>query len=167
MDKFINPKIYKHEKVEIDGVMRTGLYFQDINERDWYETLTNWKGGLCLDSGGVVIAYEKDTSYLGMEEGRDVYEVDPAKVPDDVLGNFTYSDGVFTDIRPTAEQVFELKKKELLSNASDTISILQFAVDSNKATEEESILLFEMQTYRLSLNRLEFGEDWPKLPVSK
>ena len=39
MDKFINPVIYKKEQAEIEGMLRTGLYFQDESGRDWYETL--------------------------------------------------------------------------------------------------------------------------------
>ncbi|XON99683.1 hypothetical protein ACLB6C_21405 [Enterobacter hormaechei] len=77
MDTFINPVIYKHEHVEVNGVIRTGLYFQDENGRDWYETLTDWKGAVSLDSDGIVVAYEQDVSYMGVEEGRNIYEVDP------------------------------------------------------------------------------------------
>lgn len=75
MDKFINPVVYKHEHVEINGVMRTGLYFRDVNGRDWYETLRDWKGAVATDESGIIIAYESDVSFMGMQEGRDVYGV--------------------------------------------------------------------------------------------
>lgn len=111
MDTFINPVIYKYEHVEINGVMRTGLYFQDIYGRDWYETLRDWKGAIATDAAGIVIACETDVTLMGMMEGRNVYEVDPDSIPKNVIGNYTFQDGVFTDIRPDAIELAEQKRK--------------------------------------------------------
>ncbi|HFT7470971.1 TPA: tail fiber assembly protein [Enterobacter hormaechei] len=168
MDEFINPVIYKYEHVEINGVMRTGLYFQDVHGRDWYETLTGWKGAVSLDAGGIVIAYEKDVSYLGMEEGRNVYEVDPQNVPDDVLGNYKYSNGVFEDIRPNAETLAEQKRELLMVEANLAIAPLQDAVDLGIATDSEYAQLLDWKKYRVRLNRIKMDSatdiQWPEVP---
>ncbi|EKJ6978968.1 TPA: tail fiber assembly protein [Enterobacter hormaechei subsp. xiangfangensis] len=171
MDKFINPVIYKHEHVEVNGIIRTGLYFQDELGRDWYETLTAWKGAVSLDSDGIVVAYEHDVSYMGMEEGRNVYEVDPLSVPVDVLGNYKYADGVFYDIRPDAETLAEQKRKELLEEANVAMAPLQDASDLGIETDEERMLLNEWKKYRVSLNRLNVSDAaqivWPVPPASR
>ncbi|HID9068062.1 TPA: tail fiber assembly protein [Enterobacter kobei] len=168
MDTFINPVIYKYEHAEINGVMRTGLYFLDVHGRDWYETLTGWKGAVSLDDDGIVIAYEKDVSYMGMEEGRDVYEVEPLNVPDDVLGNYKYADGVFYDIRPDAATLAEQTRKQLIENAGLTISVLQDAVDLGMATENEVEQLRLWKTYRIRLSRISTATapeiEWPDPP---
>ncbi|EKS6583965.1 TPA: tail fiber assembly protein [Enterobacter hormaechei subsp. xiangfangensis] len=168
MDRFINPVIYKQEHVEVNGVIRTGLYFQDELGRDWYETLTAWKGAVSLDSDGIVVAYEQDVSYMGMEEGRNVYEVDPLSVPVDVLGNYKYADGVFYDIRPDAVTLAEQKRKALLEEANVAMSPLQDAVDLDIATTEEKELLLAWKKYRVLLNRIAVKEapdiDWPNTP---
>lgn len=168
MDTFINPVIYKYEHTEVNGVMRTGLYFQDVHGRDWYETLISWKGAVSLDDDGIVIAYEKDVSYMGMEEGRNVYEVEPLNVPDDVLGNYKYSGEVFNDIRPNAEELAEQKRKELMEGANLAITPLQDAVDLGIATDSEYALLLDWKKYRVLLNRIEVDSatdiQWPEVP---
>lgn len=168
MDKFTNPTIYRYEHVEIHGVMRTGLYFQDIHGRDWYETLRNWKGAISLDDDGIVIAYEADVSFMGMQEGRDVYEVDPANVPANVLGNYKFSDGTFVDIRPSDASIAEQKKSELMAIAERAIAPLQDAVDLGMATDAEAALLLEWKKYRVLLNRIDTSIapdiEWPVAP---
>lgn len=168
MDTFLNPQIYKIENIEIDGIPHTGHYFQDDKGRDWYETLLKWKGAVALDSSGIVCAYESDVSYMGMEEGRSVYEVDPGKVPDNVLGHFSFSNGVFTDIRPTAEDMANRQKAELLREAGEKISVLQDAVDFSQATEDEVAQLKAWRLYRVQLNKTDTTSApdviWPDRP---
>ncbi|HFD6761819.1 TPA: tail fiber assembly protein [Enterobacter hormaechei] len=168
MDKFINPVIYKYEHVEINGITRTGLYFQDVQGRDWYETLTGWKGAVSLDEDGLIIAYEKDVSYLGVQEGRSIYEVDPKNVPDDVLGNYKYLNGTFEDIRPNAKELAEQKRKELMEAANLAISPLQDAVDLGISTDSEYALLLDWKKYRVLLNRVDTSKapeiEWPEVP---
>lgn len=168
MDEFISPIIYKYEHVEINGVTRTGLYFQDVHGRDWYETLRYWKGAVSTDESGIVIAYESDVSFMGMQEGRSVYEVDPSTVPENVLGNFTFIDGIFTDIRPTDIQINLIKKENLLYEASTKIAPLQDAVELEIATEEEIALLNNWKKYRVLLNRVDPTKsaniEWPEVP---
>jgi len=168
MDEFIRPIIYKYEHVEINGEIRTGLYFQDVHGRDWYETLRYWKGAVSTDESGIVIAYESDVSFMGMQEGRSVYEVDPSTVPENVLGNFTYIDGVFTDIRPTDIQINLQKKENLLYEASTKIAPLQDAVELEIATKEEIELLNNWKKYRVLLNRVDPTKsadiEWPEVP---
>ncbi|KAA0520457.1 tail fiber assembly protein [Enterobacter kobei] len=168
MDTFINPVIYKYEHVEVSGIMRTGLYFHDEHGRDWYETLTGWKGAVSLDDDGIVVAYEQDVSYMGMEEGRNVYEVDPLSVPVDVLGNYKYVDGVFYDIRPDATTLAEQTRKQLIEDAGLIISVLQGAVDESMATDAEKASLSAWKKYRVLLYRVDTSKpeeiEWPELP---
>ncbi|WP_249324805.1 tail fiber assembly protein [Enterobacter mori] len=168
MDTFINPTIYRYEYVEINGMMRTGLYFHDMHGRDWYETLRYWKGAVAVDEQGIVIAYETDVSYMGMQEGRNVYEVNPTNVPANVLGNFKFSDGAFIDIRPSDADIAEQKKSELMVVAERVIAPLQDAVDLGIATTEEKESLLALKKYRVLLNRVDVREapdiDWPETP---
>lgn len=70
MNTFINPIIYKYEYVEINGMIRTGLYIQDVHGRDRYETSRDWEGAISLDEQGIVIAYEADVSLWGSGRSR-------------------------------------------------------------------------------------------------
>ncbi|KJM29600.1 hypothetical protein YA53_08900 [Enterobacter kobei] len=148
--------------------MRTGLYFHDEHGRDWYETLTGWKGAVSLDDDGIVVAYEQDVSYMGMEEGRNVYEVDPLSVPVDVLGNYKYVDGIFYDIRPYATTLAEQTRKQLIEDAGLIISVLQGAVDESMATDAEKASLSAWKKYRVLLYRVDTSKpeeiEWPELP---
>ncbi|KLQ92813.1 tail fiber assembly protein [Enterobacter kobei] len=168
MDTFINPVIYKYEHIKVSGIMRTGLYFHDEHGRDWYETLTGWKGAVSLDDDGIVVAYEQDVSYMGMEEGRNVYEVDPLSVPVDVLGNYKYVDGIFYDIRPDATTLAEQTRKQLIEDAGLIISVLQGAVDESMATDAEKASLSAWNKYRVLLYRVDTSKpeeiEWPELP---
>lgn len=168
MDIFNNPKIYKKESVEIDGMLMNGLYFSDDKGRDWYETLREWRGALAVDADHIVCAYEADSSLMGMEEGRTVYEVEPGVVPKAVTGNFTYRDGVFTDIRPDAAALAERDKAELLLVANTFILPLQDATDLDIATTKESNLLLAWKQYRVMLNRVDTSLapdiNWPVPP---
>lgn len=168
MDRFINPVIYKKEQAEIEGMIRTGLYFQDENGRDWYETLRTWKGAVATDEDGIVVACESDVSFMGMQEGRNVYEINPADIPANVLGNYKYLEGVFIDIRPSDADVAEKKKSELMAVAERAIAPLQDAVDLGIATTEEKESLLAWKKYRVLLNRVDVREtpdiDWPETP---
>ncbi|ELI8917566.1 tail fiber assembly protein [Enterobacter ludwigii] len=168
MDKFINPVIYKKEQAEIEGMLRTGLYFQDESGRDWYETLRTWKGAVATDENGIVVACESDVSFMGMQEGRNVYEINPADIPANVLGNFKFSEGTFIDIRPSDADVAEQKKSELMAVAERAIAPLQDAVDLDIATTEEKESLLAWKKYRVLLNRVNVREApdlyWPETP---
>lgn len=169
MDKFLNPKVYKKESVKIAGEIFIGQYFQDDKGRDWYETLKGWTGAVAVDTAGIVCAYESDVSYMGMEEGRNVYEVEPANVPPDVLGNFIFVDGRFTDIRPGVTEIAEQKKNELMAEADKVIAPLQNAVELDMATADENELLLAWKKYRVLLNRVDITKApdilWPDKPV--
>ncbi|HFT7756814.1 tail fiber assembly protein [Enterobacter hormaechei] len=168
MDEFINPVIYKKEQAEIEGMLRTGLYFQDESGRDWYETLRTWKGAVATDENGIVVACESDVSFMGMQEGRNVYEINPADIPANVLGNFKFLEGTFIDIRPSDADVAEQKKSELMAVAERAIAPLQDAVDLDIATTEEKESLLAWKKYRVLLNRVNVREApdlyWPETP---
>lgn len=84
----------------------------------------------------------------------------------------TYKDGVFAappepevpkeDLISQAEQ----QKANLIAEASQTISILQDAVDLDMATDEERTQLTTLKKYRVLLSRVDTSKapdiDWPK-----
>lgn len=170
MDLFNTPKVYKKEIVEIEGQFHEGQYFQDDKGRDWYDTLIDWSGAIALDSAGIVCAFESDVSMMGMAEGRSVYEVDPADVPQHVVGNFKYENGVFIDIRPDENELALQKKAELMFDAAAAISPLQDAVDLDIATTEEAEQLLAWKKYRVLLNRVDVSQmtrnEWPQAPAT-
>ncbi|MDM2922639.1 tail fiber assembly protein [Citrobacter sp. Cpa228] len=59
----------------------------------------------------------------------------------------------------------ESKKQSLLSEATNRIGPLQYAVDAGKATEEEAAALIAWQDYRLDLMRVDTSKPvWPTPP---
>ena len=83
----------------------------------------------------------------------------------------TYKNGVFTF--PPAPEVpkedlinqAEQQKANLIAEASQTISILQDAVDLDMATDEERTQLTTLKKYRVLLSRVDTSKapdiDWP------
>ncbi|EPP2016297.1 tail fiber assembly protein, partial [Escherichia coli] len=72
-----------------------------------------------------------------------------------------------------AEQAYrvseaENKKRKLIQEATNTINILQDAVDLNMATDDESALLPLWKKYRVLLSRTDTGNApdivWPESP---
>ncbi|ELU9811291.1 tail fiber assembly protein [Escherichia coli] len=88
----------------------------------------------------------------------------------------TYKEGVFNvppepevpkeDLISQAEQ----QKANLIAEASQTISILQDAVDLDMATDAEAAALPLWKTYRVLLNRVDTSTapdiNWPEMPAS-
>ncbi len=87
---------------------------------------------------------------------------------------WTYKDGVFTP--PPAPEVpkedlvaqAEQQKANLMSEGSQTISILQDAVDLGMATDDEKTQLTAWKKYRVLLNRVDTSRapdiTWPSKP---
>ncbi|MCC8368264.1 tail fiber assembly protein [Xenorhabdus sp. PB61.4] len=72
---------------------------------------------------------------------------------------------------PTTKQLqqnAEKKKKDLMSQTSNTIAPLQDAVDLNLATDKERVALIEWRKYRVLLNRIDCSIApnivWPEQP---
>lgn len=170
VDKFIKPVIYKIEQVKTDGAIRDGLYFKDDNGRDWYDTLKKWKGAVSADENNIVVACETDPSFMGVTEGRNIYEVDAKDIPPNALGKYTFDNGVFTLIRPDAVVVAEQQKASLMALANAAIAPLQDAVDLSMATDDEIAQLTAWKQYRVLLNRVDTSAapdiTWPVKPVS-
>ncbi|HCD7494967.1 TPA: tail fiber assembly protein [Enterobacter asburiae] len=107
---------------------------------------------------------------MGMEEGRNVYEIAPEDIPENVIGNYTFKEGVFTDIRPDAATLAEQKRKELLEAANAAMAPLQDASDLGIETDEEKESLLAWKKYRVLLNRVDVTKapdvDWPVKPAS-
>lgn len=168
MDSFINPKIYERRNITFNGSTFIGLYYKDNKGRDWYNTLVNWAGCISVDEQYRVCAFESDVSFMGMEEGRNVFEINPKEVPNNVIGNFTYQDGVFTNVRSNELAIAKSKKLELIHQANSAITPLQDAVDIDAPSDEEKKYLNAWKRYRLALTNLEISEKkeilWPKPP---
>ncbi|MDE1478588.1 tail fiber assembly protein [Xenorhabdus bovienii] len=66
------------------------------------------------------------------------------------------------------QQNAERKKKDLMSQASNTIAPLQDAVDLDLVTDEEKAALIEWRKYRVLLNRIDCSTVpdivWPEQP---
>jgi len=89
---------------------------------------------------------------------------------------WTYSEGFFTP-PPTPEvpkgeliAQAEQQKANLISEASQTISILQDAVDLDMATDDEKTRLAAWKKYRVLLNRVDTSTapniTWPLKPAT-
>ena len=76
---------------------------------------------------------------------------------------------VWIDAPPPSEEeqraIFEADKAALMRSATAVIQPLQDAVNLGEATDNESELLLEWTRYRIKLNRLEFGDEWPPQPA--
>ncbi|EFN5562441.1 tail fiber assembly protein [Escherichia coli] len=88
----------------------------------------------------------------------------------------TYKEGVF-NVPPESEvpkedliSQAEQQKANLIAEASQTISILQDAVDLDMATDAEAAALPLWKTYRVLLNRVDTSTapdiNWPEMPAS-
>lgn len=125
-----------------------------------------------VDSAGNVIntsLWDGETEW-GPPEGTVAVKVDESGAG---IG-WTFKDGVFTppptpevprqDLVAQAEQ----QKANLISEASQTISILQDAVDLEMATDDEKKQLTAWKKYRVLLNRVDTSTvpnvTWPLKP---
>ncbi|WP_147199242.1 hypothetical protein [Pantoea sp. CCBC3-3-1] len=113
MDSFLNVKIYKKEKIEQGSYEgKNFLFFSDDKERDWYETRKTWRGCIGVDPlTNIVCAFQTDVTMMTMVPGQNVYEVEYTSVPENVIGNFQYSLGVFKEYTPI---VSERTKEDIL-----------------------------------------------------
>jgi len=74
---------------------------------------------------------------------------------------------ILKEIKIDQVAVAESMKSQLMSDASQKISILQDAVDLDMATEEEAAALLAWKKYRVLLNRVDTSNPvWPKAPKS-
>lgn len=66
------------------------------------------------------------------------------------------------------QQQAESQKRQLMTQASNSIAPLQYAVDLQMATDEEQATLTEWKRYCVLLNRVDCSTapniDWPKAP---
>ena len=167
MDIFANVKLYKKEPIQ--GSLLNYLFFQDEKGRDWYETRENWSAAISVNPVGLVCAFEEDVTKMTMIENHTVYEVDPATVPEDVIGNFSYINSVYHDIRPSLSELAQRVKTDLLNTANNEIAPLQNAVDLGMATDEEKTRLTAWKKYTVLLNRVDLSKApdivWPNQPA--
>ncbi|MGX5101085.1 tail fiber assembly protein [Enterobacter cloacae] len=153
------------------------VFLKDDDGNDWYDWLKS------LSDKNLKVSYNPDTkeiihfSYDAsaiFPINQVVQEIAPEDVPIEFLdagenalgGAFILEGGKIT---PAQVDVFEValhKKMELLSQASNVISLLQDAIELDMATEEEVSSLDEWRKYRVLLNRVNPNEpDWPLKPT--
>ncbi|EOK7742302.1 tail fiber assembly protein [Escherichia coli] len=113
-----------------------------------------------------------------LESGSALLITEPGPLPENVTiikpeGEFCRWDGSSWAKDEAAEQAYrvseaENKKRELIQEATNTINILQDAVDLNMATDDESALLPLWKKYRVLLSRTDTGNApdivWPESP---
>lgn len=125
-----------------------------------------------VDSEGNVIStslWDGETEWAP-PEGTEAF-----KTRDSGAGiGWTYKDGIFTP--PPAPEVpkedmvaqAEQQKANLIAEASQTISILQDAVDLDMATDDEKNELTAWKKYRVLLSRIDTSKApniaWPEIP---
>jgi len=125
-----------------------------------------------VDSSGIVTNV---TLWDGESDWSPPEGTVPIKTNDSGAGiGWTYKEGVFTP--PPAPEVprgeliaqAEQHKGNLISEASQTISILQDAVDLDMATDDEKARLTAWKKYRVLLNRVDTSNapdiKWPDKP---
>ncbi|HDJ1184183.1 TPA: tail fiber assembly protein, partial [Escherichia coli] len=142
-----------------------------------------------IPEGHVAIFDEDENTWHLMEDhrGKTVWRLDsgaalfisgPGPLPENVTeikpdGEFCRWDGSSWVKDEAAEQAYrvseaENKKRELIQEATNTINILQDAVDLNMATDDESAQLPLWKKYRVLLSRTDTGNApdivWPESP---
>ncbi|EKK6279569.1 tail fiber assembly protein [Escherichia coli] len=112
------------------------------------------------------------------ESGAALFISEPGPLPKNVTAikpdeEFCRWDGSSWVKDEAAEQAYrvseaENKKRELIQEATNTIDILQDAVDLNMATGDEAALLPRWKKYRVLLSRTDTGNApdiaWPEFP---
>jgi hypothetical protein len=171
MNTFRNVRLYKKESIpELQNAGLPGniLYFCDDMGRDWYEIRKGWAGAISVSPDFYVCAFECDVTRMTMVEGHTVYEVTPENVPENVIGNYQYNKGGFTETGVNKKIAAILTQESLISKATAVITKLQDFVDTDVSGDSESKSLRAWKKYRLTLNNLEISEtqepSWPELP---
>ncbi|APS96305.1 tail fiber assembly protein [Klebsiella pneumoniae] len=122
-----------------------------------------------IDSEGNVVS---TSLWDGEAEWAPPEGMEAVKTGDSGAGiGWTYKKGKFTPPPPPEvpkEDLIsqaELQKANLIAEASQTISILQDAVDLDMATDEERTQLTTLKKYRVLLSRVDTSKapdiDWP------
>ena len=90
MDKVTGLRIARYEQLP-DSPGRA-IFYEDDRGRDWYETRRSWKGAaLGVDpESNMVQAFELNPDCWTTVPGQTVYEIDPATVPENPHGRYTY-----------------------------------------------------------------------------
>ena len=169
---FKNIKISK--QVLEQGLILPTIYFQDENGRDWYELRDReWKGDnyfITVGEDGFVLTWAKNPNFLTLSEGVSIIEISMGDIPEDIDENrYYYSNGEFTKIEPSVNELAQKKKNDLLTFSALMLAPLQDALDLEVATEKELTSLKAWKTYRVALNRLDLSTapdiTWPEIPA--
>ncbi|MBC8949617.1 MULTISPECIES: tail fiber assembly protein [Xenorhabdus] len=142
---------------------------------DWYEQQQNFEPDtlkIAYDDDGIIRSFSDDASTL-CPIGLYVAEIVKNDVPDDFGWDheWVFINGEITPrIQTPAElqQQAESQKRYLMSQATNSITPLQYAVDLNMATDTEQSTLIAWKKYTVLLNRVDCSTapniDWPKAP---
>ncbi|OAE45773.1 hypothetical protein A7J58_12375 [Enterobacter cloacae] len=140
---------------------------------DWYECQSNFSNETMkvgFDTKGVIRTYAKDVSML-WPVGLSVAEVALTELPEGFnhAGEWSFNGRAIIPREYTRDELLaqnEAKKQNLMALASSAIAPLQDAIDIGEATDTERALLAEWKSYRVKLNRMKFGDEWPVPPIS-
>lgn len=150
------------------------LYHEDEDGRDWYELQETFKEDtykVGYSPDGIVRTISKSVWAIA-PTNLSIIEVESIPdVSEDELINGWYEvvdDEVIFRMPPQDEldAAEEERKRQLIDEVGQEISILSDAVELDMATDEEKERLLELKRYRIKLSRMKTGsnEAWPIKP---
>ncbi|MBI6548571.1 tail fiber assembly protein [Xenorhabdus lircayensis] len=168
-------KIEKFKRYQPEDSIPNVLYLRSEDGQDWYECQKLFSSDTLkavYDDDFVIRSFGYDISAL-CPTGLSVAEVASYYVPKDISidGSWQYSDGkiikrVYT--QQELRQQAEYQRRELLSQAANSIAPLQYAVDLDMATDREQAALTAWKKYCVLLNRVDCSTapdiPWPEQP---
>ncbi|MDM2912961.1 tail fiber assembly protein [Citrobacter sp. Cpo035] len=169
MMKLINLQRYIPEDLFLgEGIQ----YFIDATGKDWYKSLSKFtkKYSLAIENDtGVIRSISENTDRL-YPVGLTVVDVD--SIPDgcDIFGGWVFDGKKIIPRAYTAEELqqqAESKKKTLIADAENAITLLSRAVRLGMATEEEIRLLEKWERFSVLVSRVDVANpEWPTPPGS-
>lgn len=153
---------------ELNGLV---VYHVDEEGRDWYELQQTFREDtikIGYNTEGLVCTVSQHV-YALCPTGLSIVEVE--SLPDNFVleyGAYEYANGRVIPHIPSDVEIMiasDERRKQLMSDISVEVAILQGVADSNDATERELSRLAVLKEYRLALYRLDVNQPWPVLPL--
>ncbi|MFS3555355.1 tail fiber assembly protein [Citrobacter braakii] len=170
MMKLINLQRYIPEDLFLgEGIQ----YFIDATGKDWYKSLSKFtkKYSIAIENDtGVIRSISEDADRL-YPVGLTVVDVDSIPEGCDIFGGWVFDGNKIVSRTYTVkelQQQAESKKKTLIADAENAISLLSRAVKLGMATDKETSMLTEWEKYSVLLSRVDTSKlreiNWPEVP---
>jgi len=122
-----------------------------------------------IDNGSVAEIFETEQDITQLFH-PDLIWVDITNVEPSPEYGWKYNSKKFSQPQIDYKSINDNRKQELRISAESNIAVLQYAVDLEMATPDESALLTSWKKYLVLLSRIntdtEIDVDWPEKPVS-